>query len=171
MVRNAHPTKMQKPICLEMRVENIILLILIFCLVICILFWRQLSQFNKPPGVEVTRRVAPTPPQEEGVTSGKEIDALMITGEMLRGRDVFKLPWQEVDKVDVPISSVKLNPILSTICWNEKIPLAIIDGEILAKGDSDAKSQFRVESIMSDKVKVKFLDSGKDVWLLPGAER
>ena len=94
-----------------------------------------------------------------------------VTVEPPSGRDVFKLPWQEENKEPLPPPSVQPAPTLSTICWSDDLPLAIINGEILTKGDKDSESQFRVETITRDKVGVRFIGDGKYVWLILSDER
>ncbi len=144
-----------------MRVENTMFIILGLCLLICLLFWRQLppSPELSPPGSHTTAPRSiygpPSPPPKDP----------FVTVELPSGRDVFKLPWTE-DKEPVSRSA----PTLSTIFWNDHLPLAIIKGEILKKGDKDSKSQFRVETITRDKVRIRFIADGKEEWLTPGTE-
>jgi hypothetical protein len=150
-----------------MKIENAMFIILIFCLLICALFWRQLSQFNKLPTTPPSPPIQPPPPPtEDGIK--RDIPTVELPG----GRDVFKLPWQNGDKEPTPAPIVRPTLTLSTIIfWNSQSPLAIINGEILTKGDKDSKSQFRVDTITRDKVGIRFIDDGTYVWLTPGAER
>ena len=106
----------------------------------------------------------------ELVISEKEKDT-PVTVESPSGRDVFKLPWQEENEEPIPPPSVQLAPTLSTISWSDDLPLAIINGEILTKGDEDSESQFRVETITYDKVGIRFIGDGKYVWLILSDER
>ena len=151
-----------------MKVENGMLVISILSLLICALFWYRLSQFDKlPVGAPAP---LPSSSQEEEVTLEKEMETSAAI-ELPSGRDVFRLPQQEDRPKTSPASTIQPTPTLSTICWDKKTPLAIIDGEILAEGDLDSKSQYRVELIMPDKAKIKFLNTGKSVWLLSSVEK
>ena len=86
-------------------------------------------------------------------------------------RNIFKSPWKEEDGKVVEETTTLQKPHLSTICWSDELPLVIINGEILAKGDEDSKSQFRVETITHDKVGIRFIGNGEYVWLTFSAER
>ena len=137
-------------------------IILGLCLLICLLFWRQLPPF---PEFELSTGGTPkTPPIIYGPPSPPPKDPF-ITVELPSGRDVFKLPWKEYKE---PVS--RSTPTLSTIFWNDHLPLAIINDKILKKGDKDSKSQFRVETITRDKVRIRFIADGKEEWLTPGTE-
>ena len=163
-----------------MKVEDIIFIILIFCFLICGLFWFQLSQFDKPSTVVGLYRPSSSSPTEKvGMThassllSEKEKDT-PVTVELPRGRYVFNLPWQEdsEETVSAPSTKTTTTPNLSTICWNDYFPLAIINGEILTEEDADSESQFRVETITCDKVRIRLISGDeKYVWLTLGSDK
>ena len=85
-------------------------------------------------------------------------------------RNIFKSPWKEEDGKVVEETTTLQKPHLSTICWSDELPLAVIDGEILTKGDEDSKFQFRVETIARDGVGIRFISDGEYVWLTSGDE-
>jgi len=43
---------------------------------------------------------------------------------------------------------------LTAICWSREKPLAIIDGRVMAEGDSDPQGRFTVERIYPDEILV-----------------
>jgi hypothetical protein len=87
-------------------------------------------------------------------------------------RNIFKSPWkaEDMEHVVVEETTTFQTPHLSTICWIDELPLAIINDEILTKGDKDPKSQFQVENITRDKVGIRFTRNGEYVWLTLGDE-
>jgi len=83
-------------------------------------------------------------------------------------RNIFKSPWKEDNKAVETATLQK--PHLSTICWSDKLSLAIINGEILTEKEKDSKFQFKVETITHDKVGIRFIGHGEYVWLLPPSD-
>ena len=82
----------------------------------------------------------------------------------LGGRDIFKLPGEtEADNQRLPLSPhpEEPQPILSSIVWGDTEPLAVIDGEILGLGETDAQSRFRVETITPNYVQIRRIEGKK----------
>ena len=140
--------------------ENLIFLILIVCLGACAFFWHQISQLELPQQApmmpaEQSREAAELAPQGLSIAQLPPVN--------LGARDVFKLPWKKKDSTPPPKEPV---PILSSIVWSRTKPLAVINGEILAKGEIDSTSDFKVESITRDSVQVRRLTNEKTVLLV-----
>lgn len=171
---------------IAMKAENIIFVILILSVLICALFWHQLSHFDQ---LNISTQLSTVelnlesrlPFVSEESTLSEEKEAVSTESRQAEaarydGRDVFKLPWREEKKTDAPATKPSQSRVkrpelyLSTICWSEApegddySPLAVINGEILGKGNKDSKSQFRVEVIKRDKVRISF-NNGEFFWL------
>lgn len=148
------------------RIDNIIFVILIFCFVICGFWLYQLYQY-KPPQMTVAKKILQT-----RSISTLEAPTPKPLVDLPSDRNIFKSPWkaEEIDTTVVEETTTLQKPHLSTICWVDEIPLAIINGEMLSKGDEDSKSQFQVENITRDRVGIRFIRNGEYVWLTLGDE-
>jgi len=125
----------------------------------------QLFQYKLP---QITS--AKTIPQIQAVTA-PEPPSNQPLFDLPSNRDIFKLPsWTEEESEIVEATITLPKPHLSTICWLDKSPLAIINGEILAKGNKDSKFQFRVDTITRDKVGIRFMGNGEYEWLTLSTE-
>jgi hypothetical protein len=148
------------------RIDNIIFVILIFCLSICGFWLYQLSQYKLPQVV-----LEETVPHITTISTFEAPPSQQLV-DLPHDRNIFKLPWTE-DQMNSEIFeevTTFQNPHLSTICWIDELPLAIINGEVLKKEDEDSKSQFRVETITRDKVGIRFIGNGEYLWLTLGTE-
>ncbi|HIE25994.1 TPA: hypothetical protein EYP66_01755 [Candidatus Poribacteria bacterium] len=126
----------------------------------------QLSQYQ-PPQIASGKAI----PRGKAVTTPEPLISQPLV-DLPSDRNIFKSTWKEEEGSNVveKTTTTLQKPILSTICWSDELSLAIINGEILAEGDEDSKSQFRVETITRDKVGIRFISGGKYVWLTLGAE-
>jgi hypothetical protein len=146
------------------RIDNIIFLILIFCFVICGFWLYQLYQY-KPPQMAVAKKIIQT-----SNIAKLEAPTPQPLVALPDDRDIFALPWTAEDMASAVVEDTTIwqQPHLSTICWIDELPLAIINDEILTEGDKDPSSQFRVETITRDRVGVRFIRNGEYVWLTLG---
>ncbi|MCZ6676879.1 MAG: hypothetical protein O7E52_06480 [Candidatus Poribacteria bacterium] len=149
-------------------IENLIFVILVGCLFICALFWRESSK------IQTTQKALPplTAQSQEDIATLPQI--LSFTKlpplELRRGRDIFKLPWRKEGKPQAAPPAEK-PAILSTIVWSATNPLSVINGEILAVGETDSESLFKVESITRDSVRIRRISNRKTVVLKLAANR
>ena len=141
--------------------NNAIIIILLLFLAVTSFFWFQSLRIKDLPPV---KQAANTP-----TVNGKEAEAFItLAEEILVGRETLLLPelygkdpfYRErpVEQIEV----VEIDParilILSSIMYSDSHPLAVVNGMILAEGDTiydrTSDSDFMIESIEVDKVSV-----------------
>jgi hypothetical protein len=148
------------------QIENLVFIILIGCLLICALFWRQVSrlQLPKQPPLSPAAQSRETIEKLPSVLSAAQLASV----EPPKGRDVFNPPWSDEDKTPPKPPRPEDPIILSTIVWSQTHPpMAVINGEILSVGDTDSKSEFIVEAINRESVQVRRIKNQKTVLLVP----
>ena len=143
-------------------IENLIFVVLIFCIFIGARFWYQVSRIAPPQSAPAA--VAAPPKTSE--TLPLVLSILQLPPISLpTNRDIFQLPWRKEDNIPLPPPPEEKKPFLSTIVWSDAAPRAIINGEILALGEIDSQSQFRVESITREHVQVHRIKDKKSLRL------
>ena len=140
--------------------NNAILIVLLLFLVATLFFWFQVLRIKDlPPGRSVSPPVAVTPAEAEAFI--KLAQELLIDYEepMLRlyGRDPFARQELEIQPKTRPIEpSEKF--IVSSIIYSDTNALVVINGEIMAEGDTiydqEIGSVFMIENIEADRVEI-----------------
>jgi hypothetical protein len=138
---------------------NIIFIVLIVFLVLTGFFWFQVMTIKEPP---------PVKPPEESRLRGKDAEAFVKLAEALLVGDVrqpLRLYMRDPfvrQEVVVTAPVVKTEPVdklvLSSIIHSNSNALAVVNGKILAEGDTiyDKESgvEFMVGNIEHDKVEI-----------------
>jgi len=139
--------------------NNAIIITLLLFLAVTSFFWFQSSRITD---LEATKRI--TPP----AISGKDAEDFVKLAEKLLikyrdplpelyGRDPF---LREVPVEEIQLAERKPSEIfaLSSIIYSDLHALAVVNGEILAEGDTlyseEAGSEFIIESIEVDRVQI-----------------
>ena len=140
-----------------MRNNAIIIALLLFLAVTSFFWFQSLRTRDLPPAK------APTPP----VVSGKEAEEFIRRAEELLidyreplpeiyGRDPF-YKEKPVEEVEAALDPSRIFT-LSSIIFSDLHALAVVNGEILAEGDTlydkESGSEFMIESIEVDRVEV-----------------
>ena len=129
-----------------------VLAILLIFLVATLFFWFQVSKINDLPFKE---------PSSGGTT--KEVEGFITLVNELFTSDPDPLPSlsglrEPFIREEIIAPPVVVTPdkrfILSSIIYSDSYPLAVINGKILAEGDTIPESEFMIEDIKVDKVEI-----------------
>lgn len=160
------------------RIDNLIFVVLAVCILICVFLESQLSEYKlsqvTQKKVEQQNQTSslPEPPPSESIVVLPDKRNIFKFSQFKSSRRELSKPQKEqpieVSKSKRDERNALPKPELSTIVWNNQFSIVVINGEILARGDKDSKSRFRVETITQDRVRIRFVDNRKFVWLKIG---
>ena len=118
----------------------------------------QLTQQGSNLPVTLSRETLNTLPQMFSLT---QLPSVELPGR----RDIFKPPWRKKKISPSQVRPAEKLPMLSTIVWSQTNPMAVIDDQILAAGEKDSTSQFKVETINRKSVQIRYIRNQKVVVL------
>jgi hypothetical protein len=147
-----------------------IYVVLFLALAITSVFWLRVFRIGDLPPAKISSR-STEKEREEAEAFVKLANELLIDDKKplpaLRGRDPFVMVVEtKVQPLEIKQDAPKILPVLSSVSYSDLSPLAVMDGKIVAEGDTIvvSESEFMIEKIEIDRVEIS---DGEDTYTIP----
>lgn len=147
-----------------------IYVVLLLALAVTSLFWLRVFRIGDLPPAKISSRNIEKE-REEAEAFVKLANELLISDgkppPVLRGRDPFVMVVEtKVEPLEIKQDVPKALPVLSSVSYSDLSPLAVMNGKIVAEGDTIvvSKSEFMIERIEIDRVEIS---DGENTYTVP----